>query len=77
MGRKFKYKGDEWEINYTGISSGGGTGHPFPEYQMSFRCVTDPSKGPYNGHLLTIDPNQCSDDDLQRSLKRAMIAHPR
>lgn len=75
MNRRVHYLHEEWEVGPTGGGHGVGSGHipSITNWGMSFRCLSNPNKGPYYGHLHTPDPNQATEEALIEILNRAII----
>jgi hypothetical protein len=73
--RQFEYNGQEWEAEYEGIGTSGGSGFipSKPQrYSYTLRCVSDKNQPTVRGHLAGPDPNALSEDDLKRELKNAL-----
>ena len=69
MARQFQYAGDEWEAEGTGIGVGHTRGPT--RWGVTFRCISDPSKGEHEGDIRYMDPNMVSEDELKAGLHRA------
>lgn len=78
MGREFRYCGEKWFAEIPGFSSGGGAvplegpTDPSMTWQLTFRCLSNSSKGPYTGRSITADINQITEEELKKTLKEAM-----
>lgn len=75
--RRFKYEGQEWEAEYKGTGTSGGSGHiPLKptRYTYTFRCLSDKKvNSELRGHLSGPDPNALSEDELTGELRSALI----
>ena len=70
MDRPFKFSGDEWEAEGTGTSVT--VGPDTENLGVSFRCITDPTKGPYDGTIREVNPYHVSRDELITALGEAI-----
>ncbi len=67
MARQFEFEGDEWEAEGTGTGVGHIRGPT--RWGVTFRCISDPSKGEHEGKIRHMDPNMVSEDELRAALQ--------
>ena len=72
--RVFRYEGDEWEAVPHGIGVGVATGYvpKADRWSVTFRCVSEPTKGEVKGYVRDSDPARLSDEELGRALAQAL-----
>ena len=72
--RILEYDGDQWKATADGLGVGVSTGRPasLTHWGMQFKCVSDIGRRSYRGHIRDPNPDNVSDEDLRRALKRAI-----
>jgi hypothetical protein len=80
VGRRFRHLGEEWDAESAGTAGGtGGVGEgegtKVTEWEVEFRCLSNPSKGPYKGNIGRPNPAEVSEDDLKTALEHAISEH--
>lgn len=74
MGRQFRHLGEEWHAETTGTSFGVGSGphgSQITSWGVEFRCLSDPSKGPFFGRIGKPEISQVPEEELKEKLKDA------
>lgn len=74
MGLRFRHLDHDWEAESAGTGHGVGPGyHPsVTRWGVVFRCVSDPTRGPYFSHIPKPDPAQVAEEDLKRILEKVV-----
>lgn len=72
--RIIEYGDDQWKATADGLGVGVSTGRPasVTRWGMRFKCVSDRGKGSYRGHIRDPNPDNVSDEELRKALKRAI-----
>jgi hypothetical protein len=73
MGRRFRHLDEEWEVEALGMAHGVGVGEvpQLTDWGVEFRCISNPSKGPYRADVHRPDLSKVSEDELKRTLEHA------
>ena len=74
MGREFRHDEEDWYAETTGTSSGVGSGphgSQITSWGVEFRCLSDPSRGPFFGHIGKPEISQVPEEELKKKLKDA------
>lgn len=75
MGRRFRHLDHDWDVELTGASHGVGFGFPpsITSWGVWFKRVDEPDAEAFYGSISKSDPADLSEDQLQRSLERALV----
>ena len=74
MARRFKYEGEEWEVQDLDIITGAGTVREpqLLDQRVKFRCVSDSTKEPISANIPKRNLDKISDAELCNALQKAL-----
>lgn len=73
--KRFRHGGQEWEVTPYDVGVGAGSGEydpPADQWSMTFKCISDPSKGEVRALVRHPDPGRLSDQQLTNALRCAL-----
>lgn len=75
MSKRFEHLGEVWEATGTGTGYGVASGRvpQATHWGVTFRCVSDPSKGEVRGEISDSDPAEIQEARLRKELEGGLV----